>query len=208
MVQPTSSQSASLMIFLLPGHRGPDVLLHSLHFAGQGSSSFLTCHGQRGELQLWDTRTQHPAAAVPREGLSKPDCGEHYHREGGGRGVSVETKQLGSSLQSLDGSEDNSDRVHGNEKGHSAHEAGGQLSTDSRTAEYVVGVSHQELPTAKFAVMCSSGSLALYDSRNLVQPYVSCRGLGSTSGEVFRSRFSRFSATAAQQVTCIQVCAK
>ena len=171
--------------------------LHGLSFAGQGSSVFVTCSGDIGQVDIWDRRTTE--GGVLRGGGG----GGGRRREGGvreeGRELTDPDQFQTRKLQGL-----KTDFMAGTNKvARTLKEPSyTEVVEPSRAigkVGFALGVSGEAYPDSRVAV-CGADWLALYETRNLGKPYVECRVAPSLSDMVLRNRF-----TQSQESLCIKV---
>ena len=175
--------------------------LHGLSFAGQGSSVFVTCSGDTGQLDIWDMRTT--KGGVVREG------GRGGRGRGGGRGEGRKPTdpELFQTYKLQDMKTD-----FRTEAKKIARTFKDSQNADSSYTEVVdppgtmgkvgfaLAVSSEAYPDSRLAV-CGADSLALYETRDLRRPFMECQVTSSSSDVVLRNRFTR-----SQESLCIKVC--
>ena len=175
--------------------------LHGLSFAGQGSSIFVTCSGDTGQLDIWDRRTTE--GGVVRGGGG----GGRRRREGGMRGEGREPtdpeqfqtcKLQGLKTDFMAGTNKVARTLR--EPVDSSYTEVVETSKAIGKVGFALAVSGEAYPDSRVAV-CGADCLALYETRNLGRPYVECRVAPSqVSDMVLRNRF-----TQSQESLCIKV---
>ena len=181
--------------------------LHGLRFAGQGSSVFVTCSGDTGQLDIWDMRTTE--GGVVREGGGGGRGGGGGGRgRGGGRGEG--RKPTDPELFQTYKLQDMKTDFRTEAKKIARMFKDSQNADSSYTVvdppetmgkvQFALAVSSEAYPDSRHAV-CGADSLALYETRDLRRPFMECRVTSSSSDVVLRNRFTR-----SQESLCIKVC--
>lgn len=161
--------------------------LHGLGFAGHDTTSFVTCSGVAGQLDLWDTRTAEAVVKMGRMEEGRP-IGSEQSR--------TQRPQVDLRVVSL---------LKEERELQTANLSQAETMASSRPgaeAMFALAVSNDGYPDSRFAVVGECGRLALYEARAPGRPYAECRDLMS-SDMVVRTRF-----TTSRESLCVKVCTK